>query len=562
MLPATEVPRFRLDVPDETEDDVADALKRLGSKVQIPQVLVRVLTEYHKRYSRDGTPIFTAGSYLSPLPSTGALNETEQSYDIVESFALSVTLTLATLGFCQVYRASVQSDRQHRQIDELITLANDRLTAAMIGLLRSFTVLVYHVDSDEGRILTRTVNQSAEDRDVVVRKLRDKLRPTIAGLRDLTVGISSVSGIGEAKNLLECGWSWGIIDESSKIDFVSPRYRQEPGYAVDEPYLYFTVQALDGIADLFSSRTVLLGLLDEDQLRLRSALQLRFELTQNYWWTVAGFGSERWPLEDLPWRTTDNIESDYFSLLVTSIATRGLLGQRSNDADLGRLGQVLTELANRARITRRPSENDGAVALHQPGVGIGLSGSEKRAVVQWVAADFAPLLLKRSIRIARHLQDPRLRARQQSTADQVWEHLVERRIVKGEGAGLWDQPSLVFPELTDDGRLSWHHTVRVVESLVFAADLAVTQPLPSSDLEAYAHDLLYEAEHLLDRERLINSTMPGTKLADALERLKILLQRARLVVEARPGTSVALVSEVLRELDKLAAARGDETGGR
>ena len=84
------------------------------------------------------------------------------------------------------------------------------------------------------------------------------------------------------------------------------------------PFLYFTVNALDGIADLFSARTVILGLLNEEQQRLTAALRLRWELTQRYWATIATFGEARWPLEDIPWKTTDGRESDYYSLLVTS----------------------------------------------------------------------------------------------------------------------------------------------------------------------------------------------------------------------------------------------------
>ena len=65
---------------------------------------------------------------------------------------------------------------------------------------------------------------------------------------------------------------------------------QREGHALDAPYLYFTVVALDGIADLFSARTRLLGLLDEEQQRLARALQIRWELTQAYWAAIASFG--------------------------------------------------------------------------------------------------------------------------------------------------------------------------------------------------------------------------------------------------------------------------------
>ncbi len=56
------------------------------------------------------------------------------------------------------------------------------------------------------------------------------------------------------------------------------------------PYLYFTVVALDGIQDLFSERTRILGLLDEEQQRLARALQLRLDLTRQFWAKIATFG--------------------------------------------------------------------------------------------------------------------------------------------------------------------------------------------------------------------------------------------------------------------------------
>ena len=46
MTPAAEVPSFRIDQPDETADDVLDALAPLGDAIEIPRLLVRVITEY------------------------------------------------------------------------------------------------------------------------------------------------------------------------------------------------------------------------------------------------------------------------------------------------------------------------------------------------------------------------------------------------------------------------------------------------------------------------------------------------------------------------------------
>ncbi|MFD0664423.1 hypothetical protein [Thermocatellispora tengchongensis] len=75
---------------------------------------------------------------------------------------------------------------------------------------------------------------------------------------------------------------------------------QPEGSAPNLPFLYFTVIALTSIADLFSERTRVLGLLDDDQQQLANALQRRWDLTQAYWARIAMFGRGRWPLEDIP----------------------------------------------------------------------------------------------------------------------------------------------------------------------------------------------------------------------------------------------------------------------
>ena len=175
------------------------------------------------------------------------------------------------------------------------------------------------------------------------------------------------------------------------------------------PYLYFTVVALDGIQDLFSERTRLLGLLDEEQQRLARALQLRSDLTRQFWAKIATFGrGGRWPLEDLPWRTTDGRESDYYSVLLTSIVIEGAGSDRNVDVDVDRIGTLLEELANRGRVTRRPTENDPGIDLHIPGMRLRLIGSEKVAEgprLEWTVSSYTLLVLKRVLRVAELLED-------------------------------------------------------------------------------------------------------------------------------------------------------------
>jgi len=563
MLPATEVPRFRLDQPNQTDEDVLHALRHLGDALEIPRLLVRVLVDYLTRYSAaDGTPLFSGGSYFSALDEATEPTDTQLGLDVVESFAASITLMLSALGFARIFRTGLNRPDLRAEVDELEKLASKRLSAAIVGLLRSFSISVFDVESAQGLAMLRTINQSRQPTRRLVDSLRDELRETAAGLRDLNIGIERVSDLDHPGRLFECGWSWGITKGAPAIDSADNAGAQRDGYALDAPYLYFTVVALDAIDDLFSDRTRLLGLLDDNQQTLSRALRIRYDLTQRYWATIASFGSGRWPLEDIPWRATDDTESDFYSLLVTSIAARDLAVRRDTDADLGRLGSVLSELANRGRLTRRPLIDDPAVSLHHPGFPIELHGSQDLGPqLYWIATDFAPLLLKRAIRIAGLINNIDLRGSLLALADDVWGHVADRRIRKGDGKDLWDQPKDVFPTIEREfNEPTWHHTVRVVESLVAAANLAERHPLRSENLASFTQDLLAEAEHLYDQELLRGAAEGGPAMRDKLELVRQRLSRCREIQYARPGSAVSLLLSILRDLDDLAAARQDVAG--
>ena len=320
--------------------------------------------------------------------------------------------------------------------------------------------------------------------------------------------------------------------------------------------------ALDGIAELYSDRTRRLGLLNDEQQRLSSTLRLRFDLTQQYWATIASFGTGRRPLEDIPWRTVDGAESDYFSLLVTSIAARDLAVRRDTDVDLSRVGRVLVELANRGRITRRPFADDPAVRMHDPGVSVALEGSEtKGPQLTWIASDFAALLLKRAIFVASQINSIEMRGDLLALADEIWDHVAGRRMRNGAGAQLWDQPSGIYSDVKRNyDQPSWHHTVRVVESLVIAANIADSHPLRSDTLATLALDLVAEADHLLDKELLAGAAGGARPLRERVDAVRHRVQRSRDILADRPGSAVALLLSVLRELDDLEAARPEALG--
>ncbi len=564
LYPATELVSFQLAKPDETADDILDALQVLGGSIEIPMMLIRVLIEYMEQYTSDtGLPIFSGEGYFDSSGSGTVPISSQGELDVVDSFSMSITLTLAVLSFIRVFRGVVRREELRQEVDKLEALATTRLTAAMVGLLRSFSIHVFEVREPAGRILCRRSNKSNLPERQIVRDLQLALREIRSGLRDLTIGSGQDADLESSSRLFECGWSWGIVKDAGRIE-TQEEIGQPDGVAVNNPYLYFTVMALAGLEDLFSERTRILGLLNEEQRRLAAALQIRWDLTQSYWSTIATFGTGRWPLEDLPWCTSDGQESDYFSLQVSAMVVQDLVRSRASDAELGRVGRILEELANRGRIDRRPLENDSALQLHAPGVRLRLRGSEAVGdhPVGWLVSNFSPLLLKRTLAIAGLVRDTDLRGRLLTLADNVWDHLLLRRLNDGPGRDLWDQPSEAYAQLSTRHELpSWYFTERVLECLVAAAHVVSRAPLHSTRLTDMAVDLLHEADHLFDREQLSGSSEAGPSMRAVLQGVRANLRRAWEILDDRPGSAMVLASEVLRDLERLAAARQDAAEG-
>ncbi|HTU72714.1 MAG TPA: SCO2524 family protein [Trebonia sp.] len=566
LYPATAIDTMKIDKVDQTADDVLDYLRAMGNALDIPRRLIAVLTEYMRTYQAGGTPDFSGNTYFDVLDDGEATPDPEQlALHVVDSFSMSVSLCLATLGFLQVYREGVKSPRMRKEVEDLEELASRRLTAAMVGLLRSFTINTFLPTDPAGEVMCRMINQGNVPSENLVHDLLDELVEVRSSLqKELSLGLSQVADeLDNPGRLFECGWSWGVVDGAPKIDAYNVG-DQPAGIADPRPYLYFTVVALDGIQDLFSERTRILGLLTEDQQRLAGALQLRWDLTRQFWAKIATFGSgRRWPIEDVPWVTSDGAESDYYSLLLTSIVIEGVGAQRGVDVDVERVGRLLEELANRGRITRRPTSTDPAIPLHIPGMRLRLYGTEKVAegpLLQWTVSSYASLLLKRLLRVAELADDKVTRLGFLDLADEIWLHVEGRRIEAQNGRGLWDEPTQVFPgaPYAPYGGPSWYHTERVVEALVAAANVTLSQKASANpDLSQYAHELIAEAEHLFDQELLRGTDDTGVRLRERFQVVGAKLRRARELLPDRPGTAGVLASEVLRELDTVDAARQD-----
>lgn len=574
LYPATELTNLGLENPDDMVDDVATALSGLGDPGVIPQRLVDVLTEYVRRNTgNDGEPSFSGGSYLH---SEGfEITPEQRKIGVVDSYSMSVTLCLGALGFLSVFKPLTARRRYkhlYDKVEDLERAYRDRLTCAMIGLLRSFVVNTVGMNDPEHANMLRMMNQSDASDEVVLEKLRERLiRVRARLLDDVRIGVNVEVGLDDDNRLFECGWGWGIVRNATevKIDLEGTGRTSQPvigtqeGIADTRPYIYSTVLALDGINDLRSARTRELGLLTDEQRTLNEALQLRWDLTQRYWGTVARFGDQKWPLEDIPWQTSDGEEKDYFSLLVSAVLVQDLANREATDDDLNRLVLIFESLAQRGRITRRVTQRDPAVAMHVPGERIRLGGTDKIGPqLYWTMADFAPLLLKRSVQSARLSANVDARDRLMRLAEATMDHLNRRRISHGSAAGLWDDPNeLLFPyeDRPPVDTPSWYLTERVVEALVTTARTFADPPLRSPQLRSRALDVLHEADHLLNREMLEAGAEDNPARRALLSSIEATLARARRIIVEQPGTANALANDALRKLDELAVAHLDAT---
>ncbi|WP_045878156.1 SCO2524 family protein [Pseudofrankia sp. DC12] len=568
LYPATEIDTLTLDRADSTGADVRRALRPLGDTSQLPRALLEIVELYLRRYTaEDGEPIFSSGRYVSTDDPNGVSVE-QSDLHIVDAYSMSVTLCLATLGFLEVYEPPPRRVDLRRRIEFVREAMSRRLTDSMVGLLRSFVVQTTKPDEVAGRAILSMINVSGVPEQVVLERLRRQLARVRSRLRDdIRIGLSPdlKNRLDDDSLLFECGWTWGIAENAEPIDFVADlKINKRQGCAEDRPYLYFTVVALDGINDLVSSRTRELGLLNDEQRRLADALQIRWDMTQRYWSTVARFGDQMWPLENIPWRTSDDEESDYFSLLVSAVLVQDLQQRRATDDDLTRAVQVFEELARRGRITSRVTRGDRAIALHEPGVKMSLRGADLLGPPLYRnVADFAPLLLKRSLQAAGLSQNVHARDRLMLVAESTMDHLSRRRLRTGSAAaGLWDDPvEVLAPYATgeSDQRPSWYITERVVEGLVAATKAFDGLPLRSGAQVDHALQLLSEADHLLNREMMTADADDQSAMQAGLLQIEGRLTRARRILNDRPGTAAALAMDALRQLDGLAVADSDAT---
>jgi len=567
LYPITQIETFAVHDPDGTQPDVLRALRPLGPEAtKIPRTLVDVALDYFQNHTDErGEPRFAAGSYLRGMSQDAPVPQDEglQRLEVVDGYSMSVTLCLTLLAFVNDRHEHERNAGQQKKLVDLRDRASRRLTAAMIGLLRSFVVNSVSTDSSEGRAILEMLRQGDTTDAELAQGLKSRFDRLRAQLKtDVRLGVPEESKP-EEDQLFECGWTWGIAKDAKAItDYaVDSDMSNKPGYAQPRPWLYFTVSALDGIVDLNSRRIRALNIFTSEQRSLADALNLRWDLTQRYWSAVARFDPERWPLEDIPWRTSDGQESDYYSLLVVSVLIQDLIARTATDADLVKAVGIIEELARRGRITRRMTEDDPAVSLHYPGVPQGLGGSEAvvGATLALYTSDYAPLIIKRALQAAQLTDNVEAREALMGVAEAAMDHLDERRLDRdGESVELWDDVSH-FPgleSLSFEGP-SWYFTERVVEALVATATAYEQEPPRSSPMYEHLVRLLNEADHVYNQELLRSNVDDRSTLRERLGEIGQLIKRARELRHRRTSTAIALSERALRLLDALEQANED-----
>ncbi|MFF3226874.1 SCO2524 family protein [Nocardia suismassiliense] len=564
LYPTTEIDIFALADPDRIQGDVAGVLEPTGKKGRLGGFVVSLLEQYLERNTDEhGEPSFAAGNYLRGEPTAG-----QRRIEVVTSYSMSLTVCLSGLRFLQACRAETRSGELTDRIDALSARLSARLTAAMTGLIRSFVVATTHPNSPAGQAMLGMLNQDGQPDRVIQSDLRrslDRVRTLLLG--DVTLGwTASAVELDDDTMLFECGWSWGVVHDAAEIDGIDARIAHRGGIADPRPHLYFTVIALDAINNLVAPRIDELGLLNEQQMQLAQALRLRWELAQHYWSTLARFGSGRWPLEDIPWRTSDGLESDYFSLLVSAVLIQDLTVGTAPDDDLKRAVKVFEELAARGRITRKATRDDPAVGLHTPGVRLTLSGSESvddGPVLHWEVSDFAPTLLRQALRAAGLSSNVDTRDQLMELAKSVMDHLDRRMLRSGAATGLWDDPSGVFG---DDGasvatKPSWSITERVVECLIAAERIYREPPPQLPELQRMARNLLTIAEHSYGQTKLGVDLDDRSASLTMLDHVAARIDAARQQLHRNPATTFVHALDALRDLEQLSIARRDASRG-
>lgn len=499
-----------------------------GKKLDLDAIsmIVELSTDFLEKNRIEDIPNFESYGYLD-VPDNTRSELRDDSIATVDSYTMSVSVCLHLLRLLSPSGWGNRANTNKAVAEKCASaskLASERLSYALYGLCRSFAYKERSVSEWTKATMIKWPEESQ-----AIEEIRDRLG---------ALGFdTSPSGA------FECGWSWGPIPDTGNI----PTETRKLGdtIATPDPYLYFTLNAMDGIDDLFEEWVQTEEILKPEQLALTARLRNLSDLTARYWGAIAFSNSlaqdGRWALEAVPWRTTDKEASLQWSLYVYGIALREHLSgrQATNPSELSRLISLLEEFAERGRLTRPPVDNlvpkelsakldqsdlkiaqrDPALAYHWPGVELGLENNEGRTIYTIQIYDYAPQLLKRAAILVKNTTDLELRNRLWSLIDKVWdEHLKLRANTPLKATEkYWDFPAKAYSEflkhesavisagpsgyaLEDSNKVSqrvasWYITQRVVEALVALVHARGSQQrVRPTTVETYVKEL---SDHLV-----------------------------------------------------------------
>lgn len=570
LMPQMDIAGLDLSDLDEVETGIYEVLRPLASSAgdrevnhdgcclpnDVLETLTTTLLAYFNEYQHDGQPHFLSGGY--------AASESGRDVEVVDSYTLATAVSVNTLYLTDQWITQARGTDRYRYLsrtwEDLRNLADRRLTAAMTGLVGSFSVNTEC--AQEWREKTGIPWDPSRMRDLV--ELRTRL-----------------SALGEQigpHDAFECGWSWGQppvgerrgFGGDFRVDTVADFTLESRGngdltYAASTPYLYFTMTAVNAIASLFTSKVQAAEVLDGTQLYLASRLRYLWETTSRFWATLASAETDDGQLviENIPWRTSDGTENDYYTLYIVGLLAANLARgvSSASEALIERFTSILEELAQRARVTRRPvpADRDPSVrATHYPGFSVELRSGAEDGVLSaqgtWQVYDMSPSLLRCTANLLQVVTSQENRDRLVTLRDAIWRHLAARRSDTigdhGGRSSSWDDLSGVYsrmdfdvPHWEDSAQHSvhsWYYTQRVIEALVGVARSKDRRLPDTPQLDEITPELLSELDWMISRHR--------EQDPDGAERLRQLSSWARDRLRDRPALAFSIATKIGQEL--------------
>jgi hypothetical protein len=552
--------------PREAAGKLTALAEEKASQIEVLERIVGLCAHFFDTYqSSSGEPQFGARGYIETGNGSEHTVVPEESLFTTEAASFSLTLCLTVMQMARrLLDYHPESESLRKTLNEISTLASKRLTVSLQGLIAAYAVST-RTSSDWNKRTRRTWKDHIRELQDVERRLK-------------ALG-AELSGGDKA---FECGWSWaplepkkilrGRTDVSGNDDRAFDAARslssKVPVHGEAEPYFYFTVSAIDAIADL--PKAVQAELLTGEQVTLANRLINLCSIAIDYW-TVLGFGggdSNRWPVLDVPWSPADTDpakpeanSSEYWNLYLLRLAADRIpVDPRSMEQTIG----LLRLLGDAARITRAPfppRDDEKIRTFHWPGRLLTLlgyrnkgattehTGDKENLQFQWAIYDFAPQLLKVTAQMLARCTDKEQRDQLVRLCEEIWTHLAHRADLEGTS---WDNLAGAFPDFHHKGNPpeagtsrmvgSWYMTERVAEALVAMAKAMEVRPAPDPQLKAFclslATTLNFEIQQVLSSE--VISSKQASQISLLLERT----QTARQMVDDSPGAAHGLLVNV------------------